>query len=234
MKLTEFWERMEAHFGPKYAHSWAKDTVLAELAGRTVEQALAAGEGPKALEDLDIGHNGQREGRKWGLGGTHLKALALAEPMAGLAALSLANMPWSREMAGLFATTPVFRLRRLDLSDCRISPTALPELLESPWLADVRSLVLDNNPIGDRGMAILANHPALARVQELSLARCSIGDEGLRLLAAGETMTDLRHVDLRGQEFDRDLLTESVDRLGLAGAEYLARSEEHTSELQSH
>lgn len=192
--------------------------------GAPVLEALAAGEGPKALEDLDIGHNGQREGRKWGLGGAHLKALALAEPMAGLAALSLANMPWNREMAGLFATTPVFHLRRLDLSDCRISPTALPELLESPWLADVRSLVLDNNPIGDRGMAILASHPALARVQELSLARCSIGDEGLRLLAAGETMTDLRHVDLRGQEFDRDLLTESVDRLGLAGAEYLARA----------
>ena len=44
MKLTEFWTRMEAHFGPGYARSWAKDTVLAELSGRTVEQALAAGD----------------------------------------------------------------------------------------------------------------------------------------------------------------------------------------------
>lgn len=192
--------------------------------GAPVLEALAAGEGPKALEDLDIGHNGQREGRKWGLGGNQLKVLAQAAPMAGLSALSLANMVWNREMASVFAMTPVFRLRKLDLSACRISPAALPALLESPWLSDVRSLVLDDNPLGDRGIAILAGHPALAGVQELSLARCSIGDEGLRLLATGETMTDLRHVDLRGQEFDRDLLAASMERLGLAGAEYLARA----------
>lgn len=43
MKLTEFWDRMEAHFGVAYARSWAKDTVLAELAGRTVAEALASG-----------------------------------------------------------------------------------------------------------------------------------------------------------------------------------------------
>lgn len=192
--------------------------------GAPVLEALAAGEGPRALEDLDIGHNGQREGRKWGLGGNQLKVLAQAAPMAGLSALSLSNMVWNREMASVFAMTPVFRLSRLDLSGCRISPAALPAVLDSPWLSDVRSMVLDDNPLGDRGIAILAGHPALARVQELSLARCSIGDEGLRLLAAGDTLSDLRHVDLRGQEFDRDLLAESVDRLGLAGADYLARA----------
>lgn len=43
MKLTDFWDRMDAHFGVGYAKSWAKDTVLSELGGRTVEQALAAG-----------------------------------------------------------------------------------------------------------------------------------------------------------------------------------------------
>lgn len=43
MRLTEFWERMEQHFGATYARSWAHDTVLAELGGRTPEQAIAAG-----------------------------------------------------------------------------------------------------------------------------------------------------------------------------------------------
>lgn len=43
MRLTEFWARMEAHFGPAYAHSWAKDTALPELGGRTCVQAIAAG-----------------------------------------------------------------------------------------------------------------------------------------------------------------------------------------------
>ena len=35
MRLTDFWERMEAHFGAVYAHSWAKDTILKDLGGRT-------------------------------------------------------------------------------------------------------------------------------------------------------------------------------------------------------
>lgn len=43
MRVTEFWERMEQHFGAGYARSWAHDTVLAELGSRTPEQALAQG-----------------------------------------------------------------------------------------------------------------------------------------------------------------------------------------------
>ena len=40
---------MEQHFGPTYAHSWAQDTVLSELGGKTVIQALAAG-----VETVDV------------------------------------------------------------------------------------------------------------------------------------------------------------------------------------
>ena len=43
MRLTDFWQRMEAHFGAAYARSWARDTRLEQLDGRTVEQALADG-----------------------------------------------------------------------------------------------------------------------------------------------------------------------------------------------
>ena len=43
MRLTDFWQRMEAHFGAGYARSWARDTRLEQLDGRTVEQALADG-----------------------------------------------------------------------------------------------------------------------------------------------------------------------------------------------
>ena len=35
---------METHLGSSYAHSYARDHVLSELEGRTVEQALADGE----------------------------------------------------------------------------------------------------------------------------------------------------------------------------------------------
>lgn len=49
MRLTEFWRRMEAVFGPQYARSWARDQVLPSLGGRTVDAALADGASAKAV-----------------------------------------------------------------------------------------------------------------------------------------------------------------------------------------
>ena len=44
MRLTDFWARMEKVFGAGYATSVAADQVLPQLGGRTVQEALAAGE----------------------------------------------------------------------------------------------------------------------------------------------------------------------------------------------
>ena len=38
-----FWDRMNSQFGEDYAASVAKDYVLADIGGRTVNQALADG-----------------------------------------------------------------------------------------------------------------------------------------------------------------------------------------------
>lgn len=43
MRHTEFWDRMDQALGPAYARSWASLYVIADLDGRTVDQALAAG-----------------------------------------------------------------------------------------------------------------------------------------------------------------------------------------------
>ncbi len=43
MRLSDFWDRMRRQFGTAYANSYAHDVVLAELGGRTVHEALAAG-----------------------------------------------------------------------------------------------------------------------------------------------------------------------------------------------
>ncbi|MFA1539307.1 DUF3046 domain-containing protein [Actinomadura monticuli] len=43
MRLTVFWDRMNQQFGESYAQSVAKDYVMAELGGRTIEQALTEG-----------------------------------------------------------------------------------------------------------------------------------------------------------------------------------------------
>jgi len=43
MRQTELWARLEAALGEGYAHAWAEQIVLADLGGRTVVEALAAG-----------------------------------------------------------------------------------------------------------------------------------------------------------------------------------------------
>jgi hypothetical protein len=49
VRHTEFWARMETALGRSYARSWAEQHVLSELGGRTVQEALAAGEPPKVV-----------------------------------------------------------------------------------------------------------------------------------------------------------------------------------------
>jgi hypothetical protein len=49
MRLTLFWERMNAQFGAGYADSLAKDYVFANLGGRTITQALAEGQDAKTI-----------------------------------------------------------------------------------------------------------------------------------------------------------------------------------------
>jgi hypothetical protein len=49
MRVTEFWRRMEGHFGVRYARSVAHDQVIEGLDGHTVDQALAAGDEIKTV-----------------------------------------------------------------------------------------------------------------------------------------------------------------------------------------
>lgn len=49
MRHTEFWARMEHALGSSYAGTWSREQVLADLDGRTVREALDAGETPKRV-----------------------------------------------------------------------------------------------------------------------------------------------------------------------------------------
>lgn len=44
VRLTDFWGRMEQVFGAAYAASVAADQVIPQLGGRTIDEAIAAGE----------------------------------------------------------------------------------------------------------------------------------------------------------------------------------------------
>jgi hypothetical protein len=56
VRLTDFWGRMERAFGASYADSLARDQVVAELGGRTVHEAIEAGEDPKEVWRLVAAH----------------------------------------------------------------------------------------------------------------------------------------------------------------------------------
>lgn len=49
MRHTEFWVRLERALGPAYARSWASQYVMADLDGRTAQEALDAGIAPKEV-----------------------------------------------------------------------------------------------------------------------------------------------------------------------------------------
>jgi hypothetical protein len=49
VRLTEFWARMDEQFGAAYAASVARDQVISRLGGRTILEALDAGESPKVV-----------------------------------------------------------------------------------------------------------------------------------------------------------------------------------------
>ena len=55
VRLTDFWERMDAVFGSEYARSWAGDFVIAALGDRTVLQAIDAGVDTREIWDAVCG-----------------------------------------------------------------------------------------------------------------------------------------------------------------------------------
>jgi hypothetical protein len=49
VRHSELWERLNHHLGRGYAQVWSETQVLAALRGRTVAEALAAGDEPKSV-----------------------------------------------------------------------------------------------------------------------------------------------------------------------------------------
>ncbi len=49
MRHSELWNRLDHHLGRGYARVWADTQVLRDLGGRTVQEALTAGEEPKTV-----------------------------------------------------------------------------------------------------------------------------------------------------------------------------------------
>lgn len=64
--MSHFWTLMEDEFGPAYAGSLARDHVLGALGNRTVLQAIADGEPPRAVWEALCDDMGVPEERRLG------------------------------------------------------------------------------------------------------------------------------------------------------------------------
>ncbi len=83
---------------------------------------------------------------------------------------------------------PILPLTKLDLADNQITHLGLRALIRRNLLPySLKTLTLDENPIGKEGALALIEHP-LMELEELYLAECEIGNEGVEALASSPTL----------------------------------------------
>jgi uncharacterized protein (TIGR02996 family) len=112
---------------------------------------------------------------------------------------------------GRMAATGSIDLRRVEMG-----PTGGRAIAESPSLADIETLILDGNSVGDAGLTALAGSPHATRLKVLSLRENRISDDGTRALARSPVMATLRVLDLTG-----NIITQPArDRLHEASVSY--------------
>jgi len=89
------------------------------------------------------------------------------------------------------------RHNQLMLSGMSLTAKEARLLWESPKLLEINWLDLEDNQLGDDGVAGLADSPNAANVQMLSLTRNNITDEGLKRLAASPHLGQVKRLHLK-------------------------------------
>ncbi|GAA0708911.1 hypothetical protein Drose_21640 [Dactylosporangium roseum] len=102
------------------------------------------------------------------------------------------------DVAALWRQAGTAAVETLDVTGTRCSDAALAALLAEPRAQRIRSLVLDDNPITDAGLAELGDPGRLPDLAALSLRRTGIGDAGATILAALDQPLRSLHLDDAG------------------------------------
>src|SRR5262249_51329891 len=87
-------------------------------------------------------------------------------------------------------------LRTLRLGQNSIGDEGVEAIGDSPWLANLETLVLHGNLIGNAGAVALATSRSLNQMQALDLSDNPIGDAGAEALAASIGFPHLKRLDL--------------------------------------
>lgn len=110
-----------------------------------------------------------------------LPALVGAD-VSGLRRLTI-KAPLTRTDTALIAATPLVNLSALDVSGCDLGDEAMGELVRSPHLNQLVSLVAFRNRFGCDSLVALAGSPLAGRLTVLELQNTGVGDRGVAALA---------------------------------------------------
>lgn len=104
--------------------------------------------------------------------------------------------------AEVIARTPhLTGLRLLTLRAQLLREEGLGMLLEAPFMEHLTEVTLDENPLGDRGAALLANSAPWPSLRALSLRGTGMAKPGLARLLDSSLMLTLRELDVSSNDF---------------------------------
>jgi uncharacterized protein (TIGR02996 family) len=163
-------------------HQQTTDRAAAELFSNLARSSLLP-----QLVSLDLSG--------W-LGPARLQALV---PVLQATRLSSLYLRWlgDSQLRPLVELPQLGSLRALELlASGEMDANSVRALAESPYLANLASLDLSFNGVGDAGARALASSPYLHRLTHLILRGNEIGGPGLRALAQAPGLKELRWLDL--------------------------------------
>lgn len=131
--------------------------------------------------------------------------------------LDLSDNPPGSEWVRAFATAGPRPLRKLVLENNELDARAVAVLAAAPALAGLRELALDRNPIGDRGAVALARSTMLSGLRKLRLTWCGITDKGAAALADSPALSRLERpggLRLAGNRYSPETARRLRERFG--------------------
>lgn len=123
--------------------------------------------------------------------------------LAGLRRLRIQAMSLGNLVAECLEAPHFAGLEELRLCYLSIDATGAQALTRSPALANLRTLDLHTNQLGDDGLAHLLAATALQNVEELNLSYCDLRGSSARALAGWEGLRSVRKLNLLGNRLRR-------------------------------
>ena len=154
-----------------------------------------------------------------------LRALTASARLAKVASLDLSRNPNGDDaFAHALDALALPALRHLACVDSQLATASAAALARAP-LADLRSLDLSSNPLGDAGVEALVGGARLRALEVLRIKNAGVAQRGLAALASSELGARLRAIDLAHNAVDDHGLAEllagdrlaTVDALDLGG-----------------